>query len=75
MDRYSLTMTIPFPSARDKFTHFTTMATRWRDMDSRHHVNHAAYLTYLETSRLEFAEKLFGEDTIFIKISRVFFSQ
>ena len=35
-------------------------------MDSRQHVNHATYLTYLETSRLEFAEKLFGEETEFI---------
>ncbi len=53
-------------STRDQFTHFTTMPTRWRDMDSRQHINHAAYLTYLETSRLEFASMLFGEETEFI---------
>lgn len=62
-------MTIPFPSTRDQFTHFTTMRTRWRDMDFRQHINHAAYLTYLENSRLEFSERLFGEDTTFIMAS------
>ena len=58
--------TIHHISTRDHFTHFTSMPTRWRDMDSRQHINHAAYLTYLETSRLEFAATLFGEETEFI---------
>ena len=58
--------TIHHASTKDQFTHFTSMPTRWRDMDLRQHINHAAYLTYLETSRLEFAATLFGEETAFI---------
>ena len=58
--------TIHHTSTKDQFEHFTSMLTRWRDMDSRHHINHAVYLTYLETSRLEFASTLFGEETEFI---------
>ncbi|MBH31767.1 MAG: hypothetical protein CMG71_07250 [Candidatus Marinimicrobia bacterium] len=58
--------TIDYSFTRDQFTHFTTMPTRWRDMDSRQHINHAAYLTYLETSRIDFSATLFGEETEFI---------
>ena len=41
-----------------------TMA--WRDLDSHKHINHANYLTYIETSRLEYLNKIFDKETDFI---------
>ncbi|MBF90122.1 MAG: hypothetical protein CMG75_10825 [Candidatus Marinimicrobia bacterium] len=38
-----------------------TMA--WHDLDSHKHINHANYLTYLETSRLEYLNKIFYKET------------
>ena len=32
---------------------WTLMETRWRDMDSLSHINHAAYLSYMESARVE----------------------
>jgi len=32
--------------------------TRWRDMDAIGHINHATYLTYFETARVDFLNKL-----------------
>ena len=29
------------------------METRWRDMDSLSHINHAAYLSYMESARVD----------------------
>jgi len=60
---------IKYHSTKDQFTHFSSMTTRWRDMDFRQHINHAAYLTYFETSRLEFAQKFFDESHTFIMAS------
>ena len=60
---------IKYLSTKDQFTHFSSIPTRWRDMDFRQHVNHAAYLTYLETSRLEFAHKFFDKTQTFIMAS------
>lgn len=60
---------IEFSSTKDKFTYFNRISTRWRDLDSRQHINHATYLTYLETSRFEFAKKLFRSEIDFIMAS------
>ncbi len=38
---------------RNDFDFWTTIHTRWGDMDGLHHINHAAYLTYMETARLD----------------------
>ena len=38
---------------RKDFDFWTKMQTRWRDMDSLGHINHAAYLTYMESSRVD----------------------
>ena len=29
------------------------LQTRWRDMDSLGHINHAAYLSYMESARVD----------------------
>ena len=38
------------------FTH--KLKTRWRDLDAMGHINHAAYLTFMENARLEFYDSL-----------------
>ena len=38
---------------RKDFDFWTGIDTRWRDMDSLGHINHAAYLTYMESSRVD----------------------
>lgn len=38
---------------RNDFDFWTTIHTRWGDMDGLRHINHAAYLTYMETARLD----------------------
>jgi len=38
---------------RSDFDFWTQMNTRWRDMDSLGHINHAAYLTYMESARVD----------------------
>lgn len=38
---------------REDFDFWTTIQTRWNDMDGLRHINHAAYLTYMETARLD----------------------
>ena len=61
--------TIQYPSTRDQFTHFSVISTRWRDMDYRQHINHAAYLTYMENARLEYADHHFDQNLNFILAS------
>ena len=39
---------------RSQFSFFTEINTRWRDLDAFNHINHAMYLTYLETGRFDF---------------------
>ena len=41
--------------------HEKRIEIRWRDMDAFRHVNNAAYLTYLEECRDEWAELALGE--------------
>jgi len=38
---------------RSHLDFWTTIDTRWRDMDSLGHINHAAYLTYMESARVD----------------------
>ena len=38
---------------RKYFDFWTTIHTHWSDMDGLRHINHAKYLTYMETARLD----------------------
>ena len=38
---------------RSDFNFWTNIKTRWRDMDSLGHLNHTAYLSYLESARVD----------------------
>ena len=44
--------------SRSDFEHWMDLQTRWRDLDAMGHINHAAYLTFMENARLEFYESL-----------------
>ncbi|MEE8341501.1 MAG: thioesterase family protein [Candidatus Neomarinimicrobiota bacterium] len=50
-------MTIKLYSRKD-FDHWTTISTNWGDMDGLRHINHAAYLTYMETARLDLYKQI-----------------
>lgn len=39
---------------RSDFDHIVKMKTRWRDMDSIGHLNHAVYLTFMESARTDY---------------------
>lgn len=39
---------------RSDFDHSLPIQTRWGDMDSIGHLNHAVYLTYMESARTDF---------------------
>ncbi|MFQ6604149.1 MAG: acyl-CoA thioesterase [Fidelibacterota bacterium] len=43
---------------RSDFSFWTALRTRWGDMDGLRHINHAAYLSYMETARLDFYHNL-----------------
>ncbi|HJM69656.1 MAG TPA: thioesterase family protein [Candidatus Marinimicrobia bacterium] len=43
---------------RADFDHMMTIQTRWGDMDSLGHLNHAKYLTYMETARIDYYASL-----------------
>ncbi|MBF89246.1 MAG: hypothetical protein CMG75_06185 [Candidatus Marinimicrobia bacterium] len=60
---------IDSPPKKDHFNFFSVISTRWRDLDSHKHINHASYLTYLETSRLEYLNKIFDTENDFIMAS------
>jgi len=38
---------------RTDFDFWTSISTHWGDMDGLRHINHAKYLTYMETARLD----------------------
>lgn len=38
---------------REDFDFWVSLESRWRDMDSLGHINHAAYLTYMESARVK----------------------
>ena len=47
----------------EDFIFWTKAKTRWGDMDGLRHINHAAYLSYMETARMESLEQLgFGNE-------------
>ena len=48
----------PKQLSRDNFDFWTKVSTRWIDMDGLRHLNHAAYLSYMETARLYLYENL-----------------
>ncbi|MEA1881602.1 MAG: acyl-CoA thioesterase [Candidatus Marinimicrobia bacterium] len=39
---------------RKDFDYLTAIEARWRDMDGLRHINHATYLTYFETGRIQY---------------------
>ena len=43
---------------RRDFDYWSTINTRWRDMDALGHLNHAIYLGYMETARVDVYIKL-----------------
>ena len=43
---------------RTDFDYWSTINTRWRDMDALGHLNHAIYLGYMETARVDLYIKL-----------------
>ncbi len=47
--------------SRNDFDFWTTIFTHWGDMDGLRHINHAKYLTYMETARLDLYGKI-GHD-------------
>lgn len=47
--------------SRNDFDFWTTIYTNWGDMDGLRHINHAKYLTYMETARLDLYGKI-GHD-------------
>lgn len=46
---------------REDFDFWTTIYSNWGDMDGLRHINHAAYLTYMETARLDLYRQI-GHD-------------
>ena len=38
---------------RSDFDYWTAITTRWRDIDALGHLNHAIYLEYMETARVD----------------------
>ena len=47
--------------SRKDFDFWTTIYTNWGDMDGLRHINHASYLTYIETARLDLYKQI-GHD-------------
>ena len=47
--------------SRQEFDFWVSMRTRWNDMDGLRHINHAAYLSNMETARLDFYHSI-GQD-------------
>ena len=43
---------------RKDFKYFTSVESRWRDMDVLGHINNATYLTYFESARIEYLASL-----------------
>lgn len=46
---------------RADFDFWSKARTRWSDMDGLRHINHAAYLSYMETARLDLYDHM-GQD-------------
>lgn len=43
---------------RRDFNYFVSIGARWRDLDGLRHINHAAYLTYMESARVDYYRHL-----------------
>jgi len=67
----------------EDFDYWTHLHTRWNDMDSLGHVNHAVYLSYMETARVdtysqlgyEGINKAMDESTILAGMEVIYLSQ
>ena len=65
------------------FDFLTKLDTRWSDMDSLGHINHTAYLTYMETARVDTyvqlgfmgIDKNMNESTILANMEVTYLSQ
>ena len=52
--------------------HHASIKVRWSELDPYHHVNHAVYLTYLESARIEALEGIgFGMDRLREEASQI----
>ncbi len=68
---------------RSDFDFWTSIKTRWRDMDSLGHLNHTSYLSYLESARVDFyidlgysgIRKEMNESTILASMEFYYFAQ
>ena len=43
---------------KNKFDHWFEINSRWIDIDSMGHINHASYLNYMETARIDYFSHL-----------------
>ena len=67
----------------EDFDFWTYLHTRWNDMDSLGHVNHAVYLSYMETARVDTYSQLgyeginkdMDESTILAGMEVIYLSQ
>ena len=67
----------------EDFDYWTHLHTRWNDMDSLGHVNHAVYLSYMETARVDTYSQLgyeginkdMDESTILAGMEVIYLSQ
>ncbi len=50
-------------TTRSDYDFWVTIKSRWADMDGLRHINNAAYLSYMETARLDFYHHLGFEYT------------
>ncbi len=51
------------------FRHAILMTVRFGDLDALAHVNHAAYLTYMEQARMSYARDVWGWDSDMKKLN------
>ena len=51
------------------FRHAILMTVRFADLDALAHVNHAAYLTYMEQARMTYARDVWGWDSDIKKLN------
>lgn len=56
---YSQDSSMDYKNVTQKdFKYLQSIKTRWRDMDAIGHINHAIYLTYFETVRVDYLNEL-----------------
>ncbi|MBI3968903.1 MAG: acyl-CoA thioesterase [Chloroflexi bacterium] len=45
---------------RERFGYFRGVEVQWRDVDPLNHLNHAAYLSYVEHARMRYFDEVLG---------------